>query len=117
MKEQEIIIRGENDVRGIFIPEPEIFFYDKVTQDLLSITTRDNGLTYSLGLNKISNASQLSTDIIIEKSNHITSFTEEYFYDNPLRKEYLDLCRSDGNYVHISKDTFELRRLEKLSNI
>lgn len=117
MKEQEISIRGENDVRGIFIPEPEIFFYDKITQDLLSITTRDNGLTYSLGLNKISNGSQLSTDIIIEKINDVTFFTKEYFYNNPLRKEYLDLCRSEGNYVHISKDAFELRRLEKLSNI
>jgi hypothetical protein len=129
---KKVKIEWNNQIKELIIPETGMFFYLRKTDELFGIKNTQEKIYNKLVITKVSNSFQSSTDIILGIGNEVFSVEEEYVLCNPLRKEYLDLCQllinkdnylikefvfNDSNYVEIGAFNFELRVLEKLSNI
>ena len=129
---KKVKIEWNNQIKELIIPDTGMFFYLRKTDELFGIKNMQEKIYHKLVITKVSKSFKLSTDIILGIGNEVFSIEEEYFLCNPLRKEYLDLCQllinkdnylikecvfNDSNYVEIGAFNFELRVLEKLSNI
>jgi hypothetical protein len=129
---KKVKIEWNHQIKELIIPDTGMFFYLRNTDELFGIKNMQEKIYNKLVITKVSNSFQSSTDIVLGIGHDFFSIEEEYFLCNPLRKEYLDLCQllinkdnylinefvfNDSNYVEIGAFNYELRALEKLSNI